>query len=77
MAGTSRGSICGKVRSGRLTGAGEPTGEPREEAGGTHRILNLYHHLPDLDTANTSPLYASSLWWCSSWALFWAPSCFS
>ena len=42
-----------------------------------HRILNLYHHLPDLDTANTSPLYASSPWWCSSWALFWAPSCFS
>ena len=21
-----------------------------------HRILNLYHHLPDLDTAHTTPL---------------------
>ena len=34
MVGTSRGSICGKVMSGRLAGAGEPMGEPREEAGG-------------------------------------------
>ena len=22
------------------------------------------------------PLYASSPWWCTPWALFWAPSCF-
>ena len=24
--------------------------------GEAHRILNLYHHLPDLDTAHTTPL---------------------
>ena len=51
-------------------------GKPDAEGFVPHRILNLYHHLPDLDTANTFPLYASSPWWCSPWALFWAPSCF-
>ena len=41
----------------------------------THRILNLYHHLPHLDTPHFTLLNAPSTWWCSSWALSWAPRC--
>ena len=40
-----------------------------------HRILNLYHHLPHLDTPHFTLLNAPSMWWCSSWALSWAPGC--
>ena len=41
-----------------------------------HRILNLYHHLPDLDTTQLTLLNASPSWWCSLRALSWAPRCF-
>ena len=40
-----------------------------------HRILNLYHHLPHLDTPTLTLLNAPSTWWCSPWALSWAPGC--
>ena len=43
----------------------------------THRILTLYHHLPYLDTPTFTSLNASPSWWCSPWALSWAPGCFS
>ena len=40
-----------------------------------HRILTLYHHLPILDTHTFSLLNAPSSWWCTPWALSWAPGC--
>ena len=39
----------------------------------THRFLNSYHHLPYLDMHTLSTLNAPSLWWCTPWALSWAP----
>ena len=41
-----------------------------------HRILNPYHYLPILDTHTFSLLNAPSSWWCTPWALSWAPGCF-
>ena len=38
-----------------------------------HRFLNSYHHLPYLDTHTLSILNAPSSWWCTPWALSWAP----
>ena len=38
-----------------------------------NRFLNSYHHLPYLDTHTLSILNAPSSWWCTPWALSWAP----